>query len=69
MNGFGFEAVELQVVFTHPHLCLLQIGLQLSDRGGGRGGGSDLDMELCVISLVMEMYSMPADNTTEGKHV
>ncbi len=41
----------------------------MSDRRGGSGGGSDLEVELCVVSIAMELYSMPADDTTKGEHV
>lgn len=41
----------------------------MSNRGGGRGSGSDLDVELCVVGIAMELYSMPAYDMTEGKHV
>jgi len=37
------------------------------DRGGARG--SNLKVKLCVISIAMEIYSMPADDTTQGEHV
>lgn len=30
---------------------------------------SDLEVELCVIGIAMELYSIPADDTTEGKHL
>lgn len=32
-NGFGFGAIELQDVFTHSSLYLLQAGVHLRDRG------------------------------------
>lgn len=46
-----------------------QAGVQLSVRGGRRGGGSDLEVELCVAGIATELCSMPANDTTEGKHV
>lgn len=41
----------------------------MSVRGGRRGGGSDLEVELCVVGIATELCSMPANDTTEGKHV
>lgn len=55
---------------THLHLDLLQAGVQLSERGGGgSGGGSDIEKELCVVGIEIQLYPMPADNTTEWKDV
>lgn len=64
MNGLSFGAVQLQKVLAHPSLYLLQAGIQESDRGGG-----DLEVELCVVSIAVELYSMPADDTTKREHV
>lgn len=41
----------------------------MSDRGGGGGGGGDIEVKLCVVSIAMELYSMPADDMTKGEHV
>ena len=35
----------------------------------GGGGGGNLEVELSVVSIAIELFSMPADNTTEGEHV
>lgn len=66
VNAFSFGSVQLQGVFAHPYLYLLQAGVHLSDRGGGSGGGHDLDVKLCVISIAVELYPMPSDDMTEG---
>ncbi|KAG7482463.1 hypothetical protein JOB18_021694 [Solea senegalensis] len=34
-----------------------------------RGRWVDFEVELSVISIAMERYSMPADDTAKGKHV
>lgn len=41
--------------------------MKLRNRGGVGGGGRDL--ELCFVRIAMDFYSMPADDTTEEKHV
>lgn len=41
----------------------------MGDGGGGSGGGGDFKVQLCVVSIAVELYSMPADDTTKGEHV
>lgn len=43
--------------------------MKLRNRGGGGGGGRDLEVELCFVRIVMDFYSMPADDTIKVKHV
>lgn len=43
--------------------------MKLRNRGGGGGGGRDLEVELCFVRIAIDFYSMPADDTTEVKHV
>lgn len=35
----------------------------LRDNGGGRGGGGDPEVELCVVGVAMELFSMTAGDT------
>lgn len=61
VNGFSFGIVQLQDVFTHPCLFLLQVGVS--------GGGCDLKIKFSIISIAMELYSVLDDDTAEGDHV
>lgn len=44
-------------------------GVKYRKRVGGRGGERDIAVELSFVCIAMELYSMPADDTTEVKHV
>lgn len=69
LNGLCFGAIQLQEVLTHPSPYLLQAGAKAGSRGRGGTRGSYLKVELCVVSIAMEINSMPADDTTQGEHV
>ncbi|XP_029938454.1 mucin-5AC-like [Salarias fasciatus] len=49
--------------------CFEGDGAEAGDSGGGGGRRGDLEVELCVVSIAIEVNSMLAGDTSEGKHV
>lgn len=41
----------------------------MRDNGGGTGDDSDFEVESRVVDIAIEVYTMPAGDMTEGKHV